>query len=233
MVAHHVARFSGLRRMAFARPRAWWRTTDLVWSLWLSSLLVGYAMIFWGIFGPILAMVCGTRPAGEPLARQWIGGAVLAGGGLFILAFFTIHFGGFHFVHSVFLYSFFPVTPGMKFPSLAAYAEIFRRYWPFVLLAALAERQAFRWALRPDSKSPKTGSPAARPSVASKVSAPRIAEPYLNVVRMHLLIFFFVSAKTVHMENALVYVVVYAVYFFPWRVLRRRPRAAEHKGVGR
>ena len=26
-----------------------WTTTDLVWSLWLSSLVVGYAMILWSI----------------------------------------------------------------------------------------------------------------------------------------------------------------------------------------
>ncbi len=29
-----------------------WETKDLVWSLWLSSLVVGYAMIVWSIFGP-------------------------------------------------------------------------------------------------------------------------------------------------------------------------------------
>lgn len=37
--------------------------------------------------------------------------AGLAGilGSLFILAFFTVHFGGFHLAHSVFLFLFFPI----------------------------------------------------------------------------------------------------------------------------
>ena len=29
-----------------------WRTGDLVWSMWLSSLVVGYAMIVQGAFAP-------------------------------------------------------------------------------------------------------------------------------------------------------------------------------------
>ena len=38
---------------------AWWlkwQVRDLVWGLWLSSLLVGYAMIVWKIFGPMLVI---------------------------------------------------------------------------------------------------------------------------------------------------------------------------------
>ncbi len=45
--------------------------------------------------------------------------------------------------------------------------------------------------------------------------------PYRNVVRMHLLIFFFAFAHAVGLESFAVYTVVYAVYFFPWRLLRR------------
>ena len=45
--------------------------------------------------------------------------------------------------------------------------------------------------------------------------------PYKNVVRMHLLIFFFAFAHFVRLENFFVYAVVYAVYFFPWRLVKR------------
>jgi hypothetical protein len=44
-------------------------------------------------------------------------------------------------------------------------------------------------------------------------------EPYKNVVRLHLLIFFFAFAHFAHLESFVVYAVVYAVYFFPWRLL--------------
>jgi hypothetical protein len=38
---------------------------------------------------------------------------------------------------------------------------------------------------------------------------------------MHLLIFFFAFAHFARLESFAVYAVVYAVYFFPWRLVRR------------
>jgi hypothetical protein len=38
---------------------------------------------------------------------------------------------------------------------------------------------------------------------------------------MHVLIFFFFFAHFAKLENFAVYAVVYAAYFFPWRLLRR------------
>jgi hypothetical protein len=38
---------------------------------------------------------------------------------------------------------------------------------------------------------------------------------------MHMLIFFFFFAHFAKLENFAVYSVVYAVYFFPWRLVRR------------
>ena len=46
-------------------------------------------------------------------------------------------------------------------------------------------------------------------------------EPYKNVFRMHLLIFFFLAAFLFHWQSAAVFVVVYAVYFLPWELLKR------------
>ena len=108
-----------------------WQTTDLVWSLWLSSLVVGYAMIVWSIFGTGISIALkawGGRALlqNEPKAPIAAVGGVMLVGGLFLLAFFTVHFGGFHFVHSVFLSLFFPIGPGPAkgFPGLAMYVEV-------------------------------------------------------------------------------------------------------------
>jgi len=38
---------------------------------------------------------------------------------------------------------------------------------------------------------------------------------------MHMLIFFFFFAHFARLENYAVYAVVYAVYFFPWRLVRK------------
>src|SRR4051795_480538 len=80
---------------------AWWerwQATDLIWSLWLSSLVVGYAMIVWSIFGPILfigshAWLDRRELTGISIGASVLGGAAVVLGALFLLAFFTFHFG--------------------------------------------------------------------------------------------------------------------------------------------
>jgi len=143
-----------------------------------------------------------------------------------------VHFGMFHFVHSVFLNSFFPVNPGMakSFPGIALYWEVLQRYWYFLPVAALAERQAFR--LAPAEPAEPAGPPdtavtaeaiAARKARNAKAAfaGGGMMAPYKNVIRMHLLIFFFAFAHFAKFENFWVYATVYAVYFFPWRLVRR------------
>ena len=99
---------------------------------------------------------------------------------------------------------------------MSTYLEVARRYWPFLPSAFLAHRAAF---LR------KPLSLTRDFSVASLASGNKfgklIAEPYKNVMRMHMLIFFFFFAHFVGLESFPVYAVVYAVYFFPWRLVRR------------
>lgn len=189
-----------------------WQTTDLVWSLWLSSLLVGYATIVWLIFGPVYRISREARTNGASFVEQ--AGLTLAAGagGLFLLAFFTVHFGMFHFVHSVFLNTFFPVAKTKGFPGVALYLEVLRRYWYFVPMAALAERQVFRNPVA----SAQTGTSAIAGGAGGSMMI-----PYKNVIRMHLLIFFFVFVHIAKLDGFLVYAVVYAVYFFPWRLVKK------------
>jgi hypothetical protein len=238
-------------RWASARPDAvafaigivvaWWQewnTTDLVWSLWLSSLLVGYAMIIWNVSAPLRELIGGIAADHSGVARAGAKAATLGlvgAGTLFGLAFFAVHFGGFHYVHSVFLSMFFPLAPAgqaavaMKsWPGLATYLEVLQRYWWFVPAAAIAERAAFR--TKPAGPPDIAVTPAAiARRKANAMNAPAMA-PYRNVIRMHLLIFFFAFAHFAKLENFAVYAVVYAVYFFPWRLLRRPVAVAEEAG---
>ena len=212
-----------------------WQTRDLVWSLWLSSLAVGYAMIVWSIFGPAILIGRGAwrerkRLHEEPKGGMVLGGSVLLIGGLFMLAFFTVHFGMFHFVHSVFLNLFFPMLPGKNLgPSAALYAQVVREYWPFVLVAAVAERQAFRLPAPAAAAPPDTSVKAAdvnRRLAQGREGFGGMMAPYKNVIRLHLLIFFFAFAHFAQLENFAVYAVVYAVYFFPWRLIKRAKAGA-------
>ena len=153
-----------------------------------------------------------------------LGGIAVGGlfvfGTLFVLAFFTVHFGGFHVVHSVFLNQFFPVTPNgtRGFPNWTTYLEVFHRYWWFLPAAFLAEREGFR-----TPPAPAIPDTAVTPEAIKrrKAKGDAMMQPYKNVIRMHLLIFFFAFAHFTHLANFAIYAVAYAVYFFPWRLLKK------------
>jgi hypothetical protein len=202
---------------------AGWNTGDLIWSLWLSSLVVGYATIVWMIGRPAVALIRLSRRDRALVASNpqslLVFGLLILGGALFLLAFFTVHFAGFHYVHSQFLISFFPADlPGAGRASSAGsatYLEVMRRYWTFLPSAFLAHRAAF---LRPAFS--LTPNRSTRELSGSSMGS-LFSEPYRNVIRLHMLIFFFFFAHVARLENFAVYAVVYAVYFFPWRLVRK------------
>ncbi|MFL5487235.1 MAG: DUF6498-containing protein [Gemmatimonadaceae bacterium] len=210
-----VARWSG------------WNAGDLVWSLWLSSLVVGYTTIVWMIGQPAIALaraswrdraLVGSDP--RPLLMFWL---LLLAGALFLIAFFTVHFVGFHYGHSQFLIAFFPINAAhgefrVSHAGISTYVEIARRYWPFLPSAFLAHRTAF--LRKPLSLS---GDLTVASLGSSNGFGSLMTEPYRNVIRMHFLIFFFFLAHFARLESFAVYAVVYAAYFFPWRLVRREP----------
>lgn len=213
---------------------AWWwgwSTTDLVWSLWLSSLVVGYATIVWTIVRPALAIGRGlSDPAvwTDPSAPRMphVAGAAVVGvvGGLMLLAFFTVHFGMFHYVHSQFLLSFFPIEgsgAGSATAGPSTYLEVARRYWAFLPMAIVAERAGFAKVAPAAGRVVSAMGDARARATAMRARASGFVAPYANVVRLHLLIFFFAAVHLAGLESFAVYSVVYAVYFFPWRLLRR------------
>lgn len=193
-----------------------WQPRDLIWSLWLSSLVLGYATIVLGIVGAV------RRCATGPLAG--LGAGLL---GLFLLAFFTVHFGGFHFVHGVFLCVFFPLRPmaGGGFPLTGEIiATVIASYWSWLLVAAIAERGALLQAWRGGGDG--RADAGAEGGDSGGLAGFNPMGPYRNVIRMHLLIFFFAGAHFAQLDGMWVLAVVFAVYFFPWRLLRRTADAA-------
>lgn len=169
-----------------------WQAKDLIWGLWISSFCVGYTHI-------VMSVVAGVRTAGGALRVPALAG------GLFLLGFFTVHFGMFHFVHSMFLSQFFPlVDSGMGFPDIRAiFTKALGSYWPFVLVNLW-----YRWR-----DFPREGL-----SLAKKDA---FIGPYINVIRMHLLIFVFAGLHALRLGNLAIYPVL-AAYFFPWSALFRR-----------
>ncbi len=190
----------GLAFAATVVLAAWlrWEAGDLIWGLWVSSLCVGYTYIVTTIVMSVVQAEGAARIA-------------MAGGGLFMLAFFTVHFGMFHFVHSLFLNGFFPlVEEGEGFPNLAAIlGTALRSYWPIVAATFVS-----RWTDFPFRQKIKLSGHAT------------MMMPYANVIRMHLLIFVFAGLNAAGLSNYAIYPVLIA-YFFPWGAMLRRVRGKE------
>lgn len=168
-----------------------WQVRDVIWGLWTCSLCVGYTFIV----TVIVASVVHARGS-KRFAR--------IATGVFLLGFFTVHFGMFHFVHSVFLNVFFPLVPeGRGFPDFfAMLSTALGSYWPLVLTTFISRFSDF----------PFQG--------MDLKSGDVIKSPYVNVVRMHILIFVFAGLHVFNLSQFAIYPVL-ALYFVPWGELRR------------
>lgn len=206
-----------------------WSATDLVWSLWISSLVVGWAFIVTTLLVGDGAGGDGSGPAGggpgggggsAPGAAaaagagagnrlQGLVGPARTVGALFLLFFFTLHFGFFHYGHSIFLNEFFPLVEppgGSTFWGPAWWGGLVAtaagRYWPFLAATALSRRADFR---RSVETVPETGD--------------ALFRPYRNVLRMHVLIFVFAGLEAAGLTGWAVYPVLF-FYFFPLGALK-------------
>jgi hypothetical protein len=250
-----------------------WSTTDLVWSLWVSSLVVGYSLIVTSILGSLAhggtaALLARRGTGGTPAASRgvpfagcaavpfnafivfatvmvlgWgrvalvvlvlalassavaLGGLlrtrsgfgflpdpergvarllVMLPGATFMLGFFTVHFGMFHFIHGLFLNGFFPLvtaSPAGKNPEQvfgivgSCAREALLRYWPFVLASGLSRLPGYAGAW-------------------ATTDGTMMMKPYLNVIRMHVMIFVFGFLSAAGLQSYALYPLL-AVYFLP------------------
>ena len=185
-----------------------WKVTDLVWSLWITSLTLGYGYLITGIISSAIRngiynsesgfnRISKLLSFGENL--QWL---LVILGALFMIVFFTIHFGMFHFVHSVFLNSFFPLVDESigTFPNILLFIKItLTLYWPVILLSAITQLRNFQ-------------------NVATTDSRNFISIPYKNVVKMHLSIFVFAGLSFGGVSDFILpYVLI--LYFFPFEAI--------------
>lgn len=241
-----------------------WEAKELIWGLWISSLVIGYAFIlisvlsiyFTGnvpgepkmantpkalkevrvlgmnvfvtiaaffIFGPLRAapwvvLLVNALFAGATLYLTYGPGkddpSVIRGVSrrffaytpsvVFTLGFFTLHFGGFHLVHGMFLNTFFSIYEGTPFGESigGTFAFVFgivqtaaRSYWPFVLITACTRLGDMKDSFRSEK-------------------GPNMFLPYISVVKMHVLIFVFAGLSAAGLQTWALYPVLF-FYFFP------------------
>lgn len=185
-----------------------WKTSALLWSLWLSSTVVGCSFIVWaGLGSARVELTEAKRETGAWRGVSWA--FVLLGAGSWLLV-TLLHFGGFQLMHSIALNQYFPISratvPPVEDPG--AYWRVFQAFWYFLPAAFLAERHSFApW--------PRPG----REERFQKWAQGATYKVYLAVIRMHLLLLFLVFTQP---ESLWVYALIYLLYFFPWSLLRSR-----------
>lgn len=203
---------------------ALWQRDDghsIVWGMWLSSLLIGYTYIVSSIMRWVVAM-------------YRVGGGMFLFGlinGLFLLGFFTIHFGGFHLGHAIFLNEFFPIPVDVErlglFLHPQQYAWVLSEYWWFLVIALVSERHGLLGQRAPLPSEPE--------STKKAMGKMNLMKPYAKVVRLHILIFVFAGAQALRWPEAWVLVIIHAAYFLPWRRFYRllRPAASAKTATAR
>ena len=185
-----------------------WQAKDVIWGLWICSLTFGYTTIVVSIFAPAFRAGGGAA-------------AVAALGGVFMLAFFTVHFGMFHIIHGQFLQQFFPLVEaheGFLKPQQMIGTAI-ALYWPMVLATFISR---FSDLPLKDDKTKKK-------SIFKGGASPggdAFMKPYSNVIRMHMLIFVFAGLHAAKMADLAIYPVL-LFYFFPWDAIFRKKRTAK------
>jgi hypothetical protein len=155
------------------------------------------------------------------------------------LVFFPVHFCGFHAGHSVFLNIFFPLKGlpqdgfGRAFmnpPLLLAMAarHLLKPYGLFIIPALLAERhniiiplnKVLSGKLEAESAAINSPNPVQRRYLRGGFAGEAMFRPYANVIRMHLLIFFFAFSSALKFDSFYVYSAIYLSYFFPWNEVK-------------
>jgi len=241
-----------------------WSATELVWCLWISSLVLGYAYILTTILGILLRgdqtgfisrgskknkinapvpvmnvflllallfmtgfskytfyffifVVVSILLALPKEYQERLGLGFLPGrdafvsrflvnfpAAIFMLGFFTFHFGMFHFVHSIFLNGFFPILPDSPFEKTLAETGVYffriievaiSRFWPFILLSAVSRLGLYSKAFRGGGMD-------------------GMFIPYKNVVRMHITIFVVAFLSMAKIDNFALYF-IFVIYFLP------------------
>jgi len=184
-----------------------WRINELVWSLWISSLSLGYTFLISSIVAKAIHQGMAHSEIESPeneinSVHPLIGWTMAIVGGIFTIAFFTVHFGMFHFVHGIFLNLFFPlqeVSQGDIPNFFLLIKTCLTTFWPVILFSLIMQIKIFQQIILSPGKD-------------------LIAMPYKNVVKMHIsiLLFAFLSKANVS-DIFLPYLLI--LYFFPFQAV--------------
>ena len=140
---------------------------------------------------------------------------------LFNLAFFSFHFLGFHFAHSVFIQFLFPhpeiavlqktVSRDTFFDLLKYLQPLLLCYWPIIVQKLIYDFPHLGRLLNFRVSNSD-----------SNIDSKKVFfQAYINVVKIHILIFILVGLNALQTGQYLNYVIIFSIFFFPFSSLKR------------
>ena len=180
-----------------------WELRDVVWGFWITSLAIGYLLILAGIGHIGLHQF---RNRGKPLRA-------VAAYMVFMVAFFTFHFGFFHWGQANFLAGFlgWPEPSAVEFPAIfLLLPTLVADYWP-IILAGLVFRVGDARALMREKLGAATNA-----REAERALNDLMIFPYSGVLRLHIAIFGLLAAGMLSLPDPLLFVLAYAWFFLPF-----------------
>ncbi len=212
-----------------------WNNTDLLWSFWITSLVIGYVSIFRTSVAP-LRLLSKFRLTTEnikkfremPTAKKlqtMIFVVIFVPLILFILVFLSLHFLIFHLFLAYFLQIIFPhpalieifakPDSGQFYTSFLVIKTLLTSYWIIVF-----EKFIFDYKTNRESSGNQTTHPQ-NSFVNEAFSYEGIKRPYVQVARIHITIFLLFALNAVETNQYLIYVVIFSLFFFPTSILRK------------
>jgi hypothetical protein len=212
-----------------------WNNTDLLWSFWITSLVVGYVSIFQTSVAP-LSLLIKLNPIKEiikkfselPTAdklKSIIFTVIFIPFSLFMFLFLSVHFLIFHLFLAYFLQIGYPhsslteillhSTSGQFYTSIEIILTILFSYWIIVLQKLILD---YRYHSQ-NQKNQVTNYQ--RSGNAELFSFEGIKRPYIQAARIHITIFLLLLLDAVELNQYFIYVIIYILFFFPVAVFTK------------
>jgi len=189
-----------------------WMTKDLIWSLWLSSLALGFLSVVVSSGRRII------RPDATVVERVF---SVIGAVGAILI--FSIHFGLFHYVYAAILDLLMPLMEhpgrvykgnltwsiGTPFSFWETLGLSVVQYWPVVVLNVIRDRRSV---------------------LSSSVMTGKEPEPYMMILKLHFLVIGLGACYGLGLDSFPVYATVYTILYSPaklWRLIFRRKKRAD------
>lgn len=202
-----------------------WNNTDLIWSFWITSLVVGYVTIFRTTLAPLrLLAKLMLSPEDKKKFRELpttmklkiaIFGLFFIPISLFYVVFLSFHFCLFHLLIAYWLQGLMPnwdisniladVNSGGFYISIQIIKTLLLSYWIIVLQKLIFDYRT-HW---------ESGRNKEAPVRQEFFSYEGIKRPYVQVVRIIALMVLLAWLNSIEANQYLIYVMIFSFFFFP------------------